>query len=48
MRRPWLRPWKRAGYGEPPWMSMSQNPSGESVCLSVWKGNFVNSIIQFC
>lgn len=47
MRRPWLRPWKRAGYGGPPWMFMSQNPSGECVHLSVWIDNFINSIIQF-
>lgn len=35
MRRPWRRPWKRAGYGGPPWTSMSQNPSGECVFICV-------------
>lgn len=28
MRRLWLRPWRKAGYGEPRWMSTSRSLSG--------------------
>lgn len=41
MRRLWLRPWKKAGYGGLPWTSTSQSLSG------VYDDTFMDSVTSF-